>query len=114
VTGLVVALVVLVALVPTLWRLWSRVSGDEAKRLVHQGAALIDVQQRGGFQKRHLTKARNIPLAELARRADEVGNRQRPVVVYGDAGSGSAAAVRILRNAGFRQVFDLGTMARWS
>ena len=43
----------------------------------------------------------------------EVGSRQRPVVVYGNAGRASARAVRLLKQAGFTQVFDLGTLARW-
>ncbi|MBI5512663.1 MAG: rhodanese-like domain-containing protein [Deltaproteobacteria bacterium] len=87
--------------------------GPEARRLVANGAALVDVRTPAEFAAGHLEGAANIPLQELDARIAEVGDRARPVVVYCRSGTRSAAAARMLRGAGYRSVHDLGAMSRW-
>lgn len=92
---------------------WLRHRGKKARELVAQGAALVDVRTTQEFTGGHLPGAVNIPLHELPARVDEVGPRDRPVVVYCLSGGRSAQAAGFLRSAGFRQVMNLGPMAAW-
>lgn len=87
-----------------------RISGRRAQVLVDRGAVLVDVRSELEFLVRHIDGARNIPLAELRDRVDELGARDAPVVLYGWTGSRSAEAARILREAGFSRVFDAGSI----
>lgn len=99
------------------WNLWRSVAGKvapaQARALVESGARLVDVRSPGEFAGGHLPGAVNVPVRELARRLDELGARERAVVVYCQSGLRSANAARILRRAGFREVHDLGSLARW-
>lgn len=83
-----------------------------AHALVAGGAALLDVRTRGEFAGGHLAGAANIPLDELPSRVREL-DVKRPVVVYCASGMRSAAAARVLRDAGFREVLNLGPMSAW-
>lgn len=61
----------------------------------------------------HIAGARLIPLGELRTRAGEIG-RDRPIVTVCRAGSRSAQAFNLLRQAGFQNVANLsGGMLRW-
>ena len=57
--------------------------------------------------------ALNIPVGDVARRMDELGDKTKPVVLYCASGMRSATAFGTLRRAGFVDVHDLGAMARW-
>ncbi len=88
-------------------------SGAEARKLVSEGAALVDVRSRAEFASGHLEGARNIPVDELPRRLSELGAKGKPVVLYCASGIRSASASRSLRNSGFSQVHNLGPLRRW-
>jgi phage shock protein E len=91
----------------------SDVSTREARRLVAQGALLLDVRSRAEFAERHAERAVNIPVEELERRASELGAKNRPIVVYCHTGVRSGIAVVLLRKTGFTAVHNLGTIGRW-
>jgi len=63
----------------------------------------------------HILGARNIPLADLARRAGELEkHKAKPVIVYCNAGNASGSAVALLRKSGFANVVNLsGGYAAW-
>ena len=90
-----------------------RVSPDDAKRHVVDGALLLDVRTPVEFAAARLDGAVNIPVHELVARLDELGDRQRSVVVYCRSGVRSARAKRLLAARGFASVHDLGPMSRW-
>jgi hypothetical protein len=52
-----------------------KAAASEVKQLVSDGAPLIDVRTTQEFTRGHLAGAKNIPLAELAMRADEIAQR---------------------------------------
>jgi rhodanese-related sulfurtransferase len=91
----------------------SDVSTREAHRLVAGGARLLDVRTREEFSERHAPHAVNIPVDELQRRLSELGAHERPLVVYCHTGARAGIAVLELRRAGFRRVYNLGSLARW-
>ncbi len=96
---------------------WGRFAGKTsssgARAMVASGARLLDVRTPGEFAGGHLPGAVNIPLGELSKRTSEVGGPESAVVVYCLSGMRSGQAARLLKQAGFRQVADLGAMSRW-
>ncbi len=82
------------------------------RKLVEQGALLLDVRTPAEFAEGHVTRATNIPVQELAARIEELGARSRPVVVYCRSGGRSAQAAAMLSAAGY-QVKDIGPMTAW-
>ncbi|MEW5847531.1 MAG: rhodanese-like domain-containing protein [Myxococcota bacterium] len=109
--------VVIAAVVLVAWTLYAQLSSKqsaEAHRLVSQGAVLLDVRTREEFTAGHLPGAINIPVQDLTQRMAEVGpDKKKPVVVYCRSGNRSARAKRMLTEAGYQQVFDLGAMSNW-
>lgn len=93
--------------------LLGKVAPQKAKELVRAGARLVDVRTPGEHAVRHIEGSINVPLSELGGRLDELGDKARSVVVYCASGVRSASATRTLKNAGFTQVFDLGSIGRW-
>ena len=55
---------------------------DEVRRLVEEGAQLVDVLPRDEYEGEHLPKAINIPLKELDRETTATLKRDAPVIVY--------------------------------
>lgn len=106
---------VLIAALAAFWIYRSfagKVAPDEARRLVGAGAQLVDVRTGGEFAGGHLPGAINVPVGDLSSRLREL-DPQRTTVVYCQSGMRSASAARLLRKSGFREVHDLGAMARW-
>ena len=89
------------------------VSPADARRLVADGAVLLDVRTPEEFASGHLPAAVNIPVQELARRMGELEAKERPIVLYCRSGNRSNHAAGILKRAGFTAVHDLGAMSRW-
>lgn len=76
---------------------------------------IVDVREPSEFGGAlgHLTGAKLLPLGELRMRSEELA-RDRPVVTVCRAGSRSAQAYNILRQAGFTNIANLaGGMLRW-
>ena len=75
---------------------------------------LVDVRERFEHEIASIDSAKLIPLGELADRLNEL-DRERLTIVHCHSGQRSAQAVRIMREAGFANVFNLeGGIARWS
>jgi len=89
------------------------VSSDEAKKLVADGAKLVDVRSPGEYAGRKIPGAVNIPVEQLPRRLKELGAKDKPIVLYCQSGMRSGRALGILKNAGFTQVHNLGGINRW-
>ena len=85
-----------------------------ATRMINDTQALVlDVRAPGEFEAGHLPNARNIPLAELDKRAGELP-AGRPVIVCCATGMTSAKAASSLRKAGRQDVFNLdGGLNAW-
>ena len=92
------------------WREGPRVY--KARAMVEGGALLVDVDDPASFAREHIEGAKNIPLAELARRASELGGLDQPIVVYGRGKLRAARAANELRAIGFHDVLNIGR-AHW-
>lgn len=89
-----------------------------ARKLVAEGAPLLDVRTAAEFDTRHLDKAVNIPVGDLSTRMAEVeklvgGDKTKPIVVYCGSGRRSAQAKSTLTAAGYTKVTNLGGIDDW-
>jgi len=76
------------------------VSRGEARKLIDEGAQLVDVRAEHEWEAGRIAGARHLPLAELAERTGEL-DRERPVVLYCRGGTRSTMATDALADAGF-------------
>lgn len=81
---------------------------NEVLRRIQAGAAIIDVRTADEFEDEHYPKARNIPVNEIPSRLDEIGAKDKPVIVYCASGARSAMAARLLKANGFADVINAG------
>lgn len=91
----------------------SPISSGEAHRLVQSGARLVDVRASFEYAAGHLPGAINLPVQQLASRANELEPKDKAVVVYCRSGHRSAMAYDQLKAAGFTKLYDLGPMSAW-
>lgn len=76
------------------------VSREEARKLIEDGAQLVDVRAEHEWEVGRIAGATHLPLAELAERAGEI-DKDRPVVLYCRGGNRSTMATQALADAGY-------------
>ncbi|HEV2858625.1 MAG TPA: rhodanese-like domain-containing protein [Solirubrobacterales bacterium] len=79
------------------------VSRDEARKMVEEGAQLVDVRADHEWEAGRIAGAKHVPLPELPQRTSEI-EQDRPVVVYCRGGNRSSMAAAALSDAGFEAV----------
>ncbi len=89
------------------------ISGEAAKKLVEDGATLLDVRSEKEFASGHIKGALNIPIDDLQSRFSELGDRDTPIVVHCQMGGRACTAEAILQEEGFTQVYNLGAIDDW-
>lgn len=92
------------------------VSTVEATQLINrQDALVLDVRSAEEYAKGHILGAKNLPLADLERRAAELDkHKAKPVIVHCENGNRSTSALPLLRKHGFASVVNLaGGYAAW-
>ena len=84
-------------------------------RLMNQNALLLDLRPADAFAAGHLTGARNLPPDQILTAGDTLKKyKEKPVVVYDEAGSLGASASRQLAAQGFTKAMNLrGGLAAW-
>ncbi|MEU4685271.1 MBL fold metallo-hydrolase [Streptomyces xinghaiensis] len=93
----------------------SRVTADELRTVLasEQAPVVVDVRGGGEREEGHIEGSLHIPLAELAKRQDEIP-ADRPVVVHCAGGHRSSIGASLLRHAGREDVSDLlGGYGAW-
>ena len=84
-----------------------------ALEMLGSGALVLDVRSPGEFSSGHLEGAVNIPLDQVRNMIREIeDDRTRPLLVYCLSGTRSSIACRILRNLGYSNTHNLGSLAR--
>lgn len=81
---------------------------DTIEQLLKDGALVVDVRSPEEYADEHFEGALNIPVNEIQARAGELGDPNKPVVLYCASGSRSAYAARILSLSGFKRVVNAG------
>src|ERR1700757_2063205 len=93
-----------------------RIAVQELKRKMDARDAfeLIDVREPFEFEIARIDGAKLIPLGEIPERANEL-DREQPLIVHCHSGRRSAQAVRLLKQHGFTNVYNLeGGIDAWS
>jgi rhodanese-related sulfurtransferase len=90
----------------------STIDGPTARKLVAEGALLVDVRTPGEYADGHVDGAQNVPVETLPGGAAGLP-KDKVVVVYCRSGGRSARAAGILRGEGFATVHDLGPISAW-
>jgi len=94
----------------------SAVGLQQAVFLINRKDALVlDVRDKKEFEAGHVVEAIHIPMSSLNSRLKELEkHKSRPIVVTDRMGQHTGTAAKILRDAGFEQVFRMGGgMAAW-
>lgn len=73
---------------------------------------LLDVRTADEFRGGHIPGAVNISLQDLPQKLKRVSTA-KPVVLYCRSGNRSATAAKLLLQAGYTDVFDLGGIIEW-
>jgi rhodanese-related sulfurtransferase len=73
---------------------------EEARKLLDEGAQLLDVRADHEWEAGRIGGAKHLPLAELAERTEEI-DKDRPVVLYCRGGNRSTMAAAALAEAGY-------------
>jgi rhodanese-related sulfurtransferase len=79
------------------------VSREEARKMLDEGAQLVDVRADHEWEAGRIAGAKHVPLPELPQRTDEI-EQDRPVVVYCRGGNRSSMAAAALADAGYEAV----------
>ena len=88
-----------------------KVDGATAKKLVKEGAKLLDVRSPEEFATKHIEGATNAPVDAIG--SQDLGDKNAPVVVYCGSGMRAARAAETLRSKGYTKVYNLGGMDNW-
>ena len=80
-----------------------------------EDALVLDLRPAAEFASGHILGARNLPLADLERRAGELDKyKAKPVILHCADGNRAGSAVALLRRNGFANVVNLsGGYAAW-
>ncbi|MGN0954288.1 FAD-dependent oxidoreductase [Dialister sp.] len=77
-----------------------------ARKLVEQGAFIVDVREKGEYDQGHLKGSRNIPLSQLRERMREIP-KDCPVYLHCRSGQRSYYAIRALQGRGYRNLYNM-------
>lgn len=90
-----------------------QVSAEQARKLVEEGAIIIDVRSPSEYADGHIRDAINLPLDSIGSRIEQVvKDRHQPILVYCLSGTRSGIAKRILRGRQYLNVHNLGSLLR--
>jgi len=94
------------------------ISSEEAHRLVEkEKALLLDVRTLVEYKIKHISGAKRIGISKVPEKLEVIeemsGGKDKPIVVYCLSGGRSGKAKKILEEAGFKRVYNLGGISRW-
>ncbi|HEY2417287.1 MAG TPA: rhodanese-like domain-containing protein [Steroidobacteraceae bacterium] len=115
------ALAALAAAAALGYELWLRAQNagalapQDVIRLMNQGATVLDLRAAEAYAAGHITGARNFDPLQIAAASESLKKyKERPLILYCDRGTTTAAAVRTLVQQGFTKVFNLrGGLTAW-
>lgn len=91
----------------------SFVPEEQARKLLQQGALVVDVRNPDEFNSRHLPNAVNVPLGSLKTQAPaRLPDRNQVLLLHCVSGVRSGMAAGQLKGLGYANVFNLGSYSR--
>jgi phage shock protein E len=109
-----IGIVVVAAVVAMVaFKLATFISAEKARRLLHEGALVVDVRSPEEFRSRHVPGALNIPLNEFRETLpSRVTDRNQVLLLHCLSGGRSGMARGIARRMGYDNAFNLGSYGR--
>ncbi|MBX6380955.1 MAG: rhodanese-like domain-containing protein [Thermoflavifilum aggregans] len=89
-------------------KLFGRKTRKDFATWVQQGAIILDVRTPQEFQAGHISGARNIPVQQLSAHLHKLP-KDRIIITCCASGMRSAMAKNILKQAGFKEVYNGGS-----
>lgn len=86
---------------------------EDAKRLMAQGAKVIDVRRQNEFLEGHVPGALHIPVEEILFQSEENLPKDDTYILYCHSGYRSSLALEALRMKGYTQLYNLGGVDNW-
>lgn len=82
-------------------------------QLLSDGAVLIDVRSKAEYDEKHLNLAINVPVEGIANEIKKYDTitKDTKIIVYCRSGGRSSEAAKILKDEGYKNVYDLGAMS---
>jgi rhodanese-related sulfurtransferase len=91
-----------------------RVNVARATQLINrEDAIVVDVREPGLYAAGHIIGAKNVPLSRLDGAPELAKRKEKPLIVYDDAGEAAPKAAASLRKQGFKVVNLAGGLAAW-
>lgn len=111
---LVLLLLVLGVVSLLLWfQLKGRVTDEQIRVFLSQGALVVDVRTEGEYKQEHVAGTTNIPLDRVVEVMQSTLNDPEQVILcHCESGGRSAIAVARLRRSGIKNSFNLGSIKR--
>ena len=100
-----------------LFRGFKAVKPAEVTRLINAGnAVVVDLSAPADFEKGHIAGSRNVQAKQFGPTHKLVANaKQQPVVLVDRTSLASASAAKVLKKAGFEQIYVLdGGLPSWT
>ena len=94
----------------------SMVNYMEAKeKIINEGAILVDVRTKEEYDSNHIDGASLLTLDTINEESASkvIDSKNSVVIVYCKSGNRSSQALTILKNLGYTEVYDLGSINNW-
>jgi rhodanese-related sulfurtransferase len=107
-----IALFVLGRFIPT--KGITNITVDQAKEKINEkNIQCIDVRTPGEYKSNHRPQFKNIPLNELSNKGNKL-DKDKAIVVICQSGMRSARAAKLLKQQGFKDIYNVkGGMSAW-
>ncbi len=78
------------------------------RKLMEEGAIILDVRTPGEYSAGHIKGSLNIPLNKLSQNLNKLKNKNKPIITCCASGIRSASAKGILHSGGYENVYNGG------
>lgn len=87
------------------------VTCEKALDLQADQGVIIDVREKDEYEESHLEGAINIPYTEIVNKIEDVvDDKDSIIIVYCKSGKRSSIAAQSLSEAGYKNIYDLGSI----
>lgn len=85
------------------------------EKIINENAILIDVREEDEYNENHINGAINLPLNTIDENTSKelIENKESVIIVYCKSGRRSNEALIMLKELGYKNVYDFGAMDNW-
>ncbi|MBO5376718.1 MAG: rhodanese-like domain-containing protein [Bacilli bacterium] len=93
----------------------TKIDYTRAKTMLANGALLLDVRTTQEYEEKHIENAVLLSVDEISKENAEliIPTKDTTVIVYCRSGNRSNQALNVLKNLGYTNVYDLGSINNW-